>query len=93
MPCELNAFDTTGPCGLTLYVGMKFKIRIFLCILYKLIKSKFELFTQATEARQNDCKIIIAISGLKDFAIRLNLIFTRIMCLANANNSNLQFAR
>ena len=45
-------------------------MRIFLCILYKLIKSKFELFTQA---RQNYCKIIVAISGLKDFAIRLNL--------------------
>ena len=55
---------------------MKFNIRIFYA--YKLVKSKFELFTQA---RQNYCKIIIAISGLKDFAIRLDLIFTRIMCL------------
>ena len=57
---------------------------------YKLIKSKFDLFTQE---RQNDCKIMIAISGLKDFAIALKLIFTRILCLVHADNSNLQFAR
>ena len=56
----------------------------------KYIKSKFELFTQA---RQNYCKILVAISGLKDFAIRLKLIFTGILCLVHANNSNLQFAR